>query len=254
MPIFKKNKMSFLWLALITVMFFGNVMVYGEQQLSDDIAGKTLELINLNRVSAGFKTLSVDPRLNKIAEKHVENMAENNTLAGSNAALETPFEKLRSSGLTDINNLIVVARAETFDLLKEQLESEVNLSKLLSSEMTHVGIGVTLDSAGELWLAIYMTERAITLTHFTLSQSDTNPVSHSITIKGNTAYKNIRLVLVPPEDLKTNLVADRILHPDSNGNFETDLNLGTMTGSFDFEFYVEINGVYKLKNFFNMGI
>ncbi|MGD9157980.1 MAG: hypothetical protein PVG39_06210, partial [Desulfobacteraceae bacterium] len=166
----------------------------------------------------------------------------------------TPLERMQSSGLTDINNLVAVVKAKTIDLLPEQLESPENLSKIMSPEMTYAGIGIKEDSTGDLWLTIHMIERAITFSQFTLSQSNTTPVSRSITINGNTQYKKVRIILVPPEKSNPDLAVDRIIVPDSNNDFEITLTFGTATGSFDFEFYVRKDGVYKLKNFFTMGI
>jgi hypothetical protein len=99
-----------------------------------------------------------------------------------------------------------------------------------------------------------MTERAITFTQYNLTQSNTMPVRRSITIKGNTPYKKIEVTLIPPDSLNPDLSADRIIDPDANGDFEITLTFGIATGIFDFEFYVQENGEYKLTNFISISI
>lgn len=254
MLILRKFNAGSFRLALVLIMFCGHTLLYGGQQMPDSIVDTTLAWINQARVQEGLEVLAVDPKLNMIAEKHSEQMIEHNMLSDSNQDLGTPFERIQSSGLTDTNNLVAVARAKTRDLLREQLVFPENLSKILSPEMTHVGIGIKQDSSGDLWLTIHMAERTITFNEFTLSQSNTTPASRSITINGNTLYKKVRIILVPPENSNPDLAVDRIIVPDLNGDFEITLTFGTSNGIFDFEFYVQKDGAYKLKNYFTMEI
>lgn len=244
--------MKFFQTVLVLIIFSGYATLCRGQQLPDNIVDTTLKWINQARAREGLKIISIDPRLNKIAKTHSKNMIEHNLLSDSNPALGTPFERIQSSGLTDTGNLVAVARAKTLKLLLEQLEAPENLAKILSREMTHAGIGIEKDSNGDLWLTVHMTERAITFTQFTLSQSNTTPATRSITIKGNTRYKKVEVVLIPPEDSNPDLAVDRIIVPNSSGDFETALTFETETGIFEFEFYVQKDGTYKLKNFFTM--
>ncbi len=254
MLILRKFSMVYFGLPLVLIMLFGHVALYGGQQLPDNMVDTALKWINQTRAHKGLEILSIDTKLNMVAKKHSSQMVKYNILSDRNPVLGTPFERIQSSGLTDINNLVVVARAKTWALLQEQLESPENLSKILSPEMTDAGIGIEQDSAGDIWLTIHMVERAITFTQFTLSQSNDEPARRSITIKGNTRYKEDKATVIPPDDSNPNLAVDRIIVPDSNGNFEIKLTLGTATGSFDFKFYVQKDGVYKLKNCFSMDI
>ena len=254
MLILKKFKMHSFWLPFVLIMFFKPTLLYGGQQLPDNIVDTTLKFINQSRTQEGLKILTIDAQLSTVAKQHSEQMIEHNMLSDSDPALGTPFERIQSSGLTDTNNLVVIAQAKTWNLILEQLESSENLSKILSPEMTHAGIGIEQDSTGDLWLTIHMTERIITFTQFTLNQSNITPAERSITIKGNTSCKKVEITLVPPENSNPDLAVNRIITPDSNGNFEITLTLGTATGNFDFEFYIQKDGVYKLKNFFTMTI
>jgi uncharacterized protein YkwD len=246
--------MKFFQTVLVLIIFSGYATLCSGQQLPDNIIDTTLTWINQARTQKGLKIISIDPKLNKIAKTHSKNMIEHNLLSDSNPALGTPFERMQSSGLTDTNNLVAVARAKTWDLLREQLKAPENLPKILSSEMTHVGIGMEQDSTGDLWLTIHMTERAINFTQYTLNQSNDIPASRSIKIKGNTRYKKVEVILIPPEDSNPDLAVDRVIIPNSSGNFETVLTFKTETGTFEFEFYVQIDGTYELKNFFSMDI
>lgn len=229
-------------------------MPCGGQQSQKNIIDTTLTWINQYRSQKGIGKLIIDQKLNSVAERHSIKMAELDMLSDSSTALGTPFDRIKSSGLTDINNLVAVARAKNLDLLLIQLESSENLLKILSPEMTHMGIGVRKDSAGEFWLTIHMSERAIAFTQFILSQAYTEDAQPSITIKGNSSYKKIKVKFVSPETLSPDAGVDQIIMPQPNGDFEITLNFGKETGSFDFKFYVEKDGVYKLKNFFNMNI
>ncbi|MFC1837973.1 CAP domain-containing protein [Thermodesulfobacteriota bacterium] len=222
--------------------------------MPDNIIDTTLTWINQAREREGLELLSIDPKLNRVAEKHSKQMLKHNMLSDNDPALGTPFERIESSGLTYINNLVAVARAKNRDLLREQLKSPGNKPKILAPDITHAGIGIEQDSTGNLWLTIHMTERAITFTQFTLSQSTDIPARRSITIKGNTPFKNIKATLVPAENTNPILAGDRIIVPDSSGDFEITFTLGTATGNFGFEFYVQKNGIYELKNFFSLDI
>ncbi|MBN2418394.1 MAG: CAP domain-containing protein [Deltaproteobacteria bacterium] len=222
--------------------------------MTDNIVDTAFAWVNQARMSEGLEALSMDPKLNRVAESLSQKMAELNILSDNDPALGAPFERMQSSGLTDINNIVAVAKAKTPDLLRRQVESAPNLLKILSPEMTHAGIGIKQDLNGHIWLTVHMTERAIALSQFTLSQSNTIPVTHSITVKGKSPYKKIEAVLVPPENTHQGLEKDHIIVPDSNGDFEVTLDFGTATGRFEVEFYVEKDGVFRLKNFFSIVI
>ncbi len=237
----------------MSMLYLCAIPCNGEQK-PENISGTLFKSINHLRSQKGIEALIIDQKLNMVAEAHSTKMAELDILSEGNTALGTPFERIKSAALTDANNLVVVSKAKRADLLKDQLESPENLSKILSPEMTHVGIGVRQDSAGELWLTIQMSERAITFTEFILSQLDTEDAPRSITIKGSSLYKRIKVILNSPQSLNQKVDIEQIITPEPDGNFEISLNFGAATGGFDFKFYVEKDGDYKLKNFFNINI
>ncbi len=253
MKMFRRLYMYSFWLPFVLIIFSGNVSLYAEQEVPENIADTVTAWINNTRSLKGLEKLSVDPRLNRAAVSHSEKMSEYNILSDSGSDLGTPLDRLKSLGLTDINSLVAVAKAETPELLLKQLESPENISKILSSEMTNMGVGVKRDTNGGLWLTVHMTERAVAFTQFTLSKTDTDPAGHSITVKGNTPYNKIEVVLIPLDKTNPDLAVDRVITPDANRCFEVTLYLGTETGSFDFEFYVEKDGGYQLKNIFSLG-
>lgn len=254
MVILRKFNMGSFLLALVLIMFSGHTLLYGEEQLPDNLVDTTLTYINQVRAEKGLNKLSINPRLNTVAEKHSKQMIEHNMLSDGNSILGTPFERAQSSRITDSNNLVAVAQAKNCDLLQMQLESPEIISKIMSPEMTHTGIGIEQDSTGDLWLTIHMVERAITFTQFILNQSNTDPVTRSIIIKGNTTCKKIEFILVPPENSNPDLAVDRIIVPDSNGDFEIRYSFGTETGLFEFEFYIQKIEDSKLTNFFSISI
>ena len=142
MLILRKFKVISFWLPFALILLTLNAAPYGGQEMSDNIADMALTWVNQVRTQEGLEKLTIDPGLNRIAETHSENMAEHNMLSDSNPTLGTPFDRIKSSGLTDTNNLVAVAQAKTWDLLRQQLESRENISKILSPEMTHAGIGI----------------------------------------------------------------------------------------------------------------
>ncbi|MBN1907788.1 MAG: CAP domain-containing protein [Deltaproteobacteria bacterium] len=251
---FNKTGKRYLSVSLLLIMLYLYTMPCKGQQIPDNIVDTVLTSINQIRSQNGLEILIVDQKLNMVAEAHSIKMAELDILSESNTALGTPFERIKSAGLTDVNNLVVVSSAKNIDLLRNQLESPENLLKILSPEMTNMGIGVKQDSAGEFWLTIHMSERAITFSEFTLSQSYTEDARRSITIKGNSSYGKIKVVFASTETLNPKVDVDQIIRPQPNGDFEVTLKFGEATGSFYFEFYVEKDGVYKLMNFFNISI
>lgn len=241
-----------LWLALILFFFYSPFLIHAEEQ-SDITIASLAARVNQARVQKGLPKLDVDPRLNQAALAHSERMARHDLLSESGPALGTPFERVRAAGLSDLNSMVVVARASEWDRLREQLDSGDNNSKILSPEMTHLGAGIFTDTNGNQWVTLHMTERAINFTLFTMHQTTGNPVKRSMNIKGNTRHEKIRALLVPPEDSARDTV-EQIVVPDSNGDFEIKLSFGVYTGNFGFEFSVFEDGEYKLKNSFNMEI
>lgn len=254
MVIFHKTRRRYLNSPLLLIMLYLYAMPCEGQQSEKNIIDTTSSWINQCRSQKGIDALMVDQKLNSVAEMHSMKMVELDMLTDSSKELGTPFERIWSAALTDMNNLVVVSKSKNIVLLRNQLESPENLLKILSPEMTHMGIGVKQDSAGEFWLTIHMSERAITFTEFILSQSYTEDARRSITIKGSSSYKKIQVILVSPETLNPKVDVDQVITPQPNGDFEITLNFGEATGSFDFEFYVEKHGVYKLVNYFNMNI
>jgi nitrate reductase NapAB chaperone NapD len=254
MFIFYKLPKRYFSTSLLLIMFYVHAIPCGGQQVSDNITDTTVTWINQYRAQKGIEKLIIDQKLNRVAEAHSVKMAELDMLSDSSEALGTPFERVKSSGLTDTNNLVVVAKAKNLDLLRNQLESSENISKILSAEMTHMGIGVKQNSAGEFWLTIHMSERAIAFTQFIFSQLNTEDAQRSITIKGNASYKKIKVIFASSETLTPEVNVDQIIMPQPNGDFEITLNFGKETGGFDFKFYVEKDGVFQLKNLFNMNI
>ncbi|MFC1839595.1 hypothetical protein ACFL1N_08445, partial [Thermodesulfobacteriota bacterium] len=171
----------------------------------------------------------------------------------SGPALGTPFERIRKSRLSETNSLVVVARASEWDSLVQQFDSEVNTSKILSPEMTHMGVGIFADTNGNHWVTLHMTERAINFTLFTMNQTTGNPIKRSMKINGNTRHEKVRALLIPPEDSSRDTL-EQIVVPDSNGDFEIKFSFGVTAGNFSFEFSVFENEMYKLKNSFSMEI
>ncbi len=254
MVIFYKLHKRYFSILLLFIMLYMHAMPCGGQPFPDNIVDTTISWINQYRSRKGIEKLIIDQKLNGVAETHSIKMAELDMLSDSSTELGTPFERIKASGLTDTNNLVAVAKAKNFDLLRNQLESSVNLSKILSAEMTHMGIGVKQDSRGEFWLTINMSERAIAFTQFILSQTNTENAQRSITIKGNTSYKKIKVIFASSETLNPEVNVDHIIVPQPNGDFEITLDFGAITGNCDFKFYVEKDGVFKLMNFFSMNI
>ena len=244
---------AILWLTVVLVLFCGYGSVRAEESQSA-MKDKIIGWVNKTRVEKGLPELTVDLRLNKAAKAHSENMVGHNLLSENDPSLGTPFERIRAAGLTDIDNLIVVAKASDWDDLRGQLESEVKIEKILSPEMTHIGVGIVSDKKGNYWVTLHMTERAITFTQFTLNQSTGDPVRRSIKINGKTIHEKVKALLIPPEN-SSSVAAERIVVPDSDGDFEISLSFGTATGNFSFEFFVsDGGGAYELKNYFSMDI
>lgn len=255
MVIFHKIRKRYLNIPLLLIMLCLYAIPCDGQQMHKDIIDATSAWINQCRAQKGIEALIADQKLNSVAEAHSIKMAELDILSDSGNELGTPLERIKSAALTDVNNLVVAARAKNIDLLRNQLGSPENLIKILSPEMTHMGIGVKQDSAGDTWLTIHMSERAVTFNEFILSQSYTEDARRSITIKGKSPYEKIKVMLISsPESLNPRVDVDQVITPQTNGDFEITLNFGEATGDFNFEFYVEKHDVYKLVNYFNMNI
>lgn len=252
MTVVKNLNNRVLWSALFLFIFCLPFFIHAEEQPGITV-DSILTHVNQLRTQEGLSELVVDKQLNDAAGMHSTKMAELDLLSVSSPELGTPFERVRKSRLTDTNSLVVVAKALNWSSLEEQLGSEDNLSKILSPEMTHMGVGIYADAEENHWVTLHMTERAINFTLFTMNQTTGNPIKRSMKITGNTRHEKIRVLMIFPEDSARDNV-EQIIVPDSNGDFEVKLSFGITTGNFSFEFSVSDNGEYKLKNSFSMGI
>lgn len=243
---------GFFRLVVISILFCGSGWLHAAEQ-TEITVGNILNWVNQIRTEKGLQQLDIDTRLNETAKAHSEKMSDHDLLAESAPGLGTPLERIRTAGLTDTNNLVVVGRTLDWESLLEQLESGNNTAKILSHEMTHLGVGIFSDPDGSRWVTLHMIERAISFTLFTMHQSNGNPVKRSMTINGNTTHEKVRALLVPPEESKAASI-EHIVVPDGNGDFEIELSFGISTGNFGFEFSISDNGMYELKNFFSMDI
>ncbi len=244
---------GFFCLGLLLILFWSNSRILAsESPLYNE--EMVLSWANQVRVKNGLPELIADPRLNEAAKTHSENMVRFNLLSESSPSLGTPFERARTSGVTDTNNLVVVAKAHDLDHLTAELESGAGISRILSPEMTHLGVGMATDTEGSQWVTLHMTGRTIDFSKFTIHQSNTVPSSRSIAIQGHTQYKKIKALLLPSDEVKQDLTLEHIVIPDSNGNFEVTISFGISTGSFGIEFYILDQGEYKLRNSFSMDI
>ena len=130
-----------------------------------------LQLANNLRGKYSLPKLQVDSLLNQVAKAHSQDMAARKIPDSGPPEYETPFQRARKKRLTDLGNVVVVAKGNSLEDLQAFLQTDqAALQNLLSPQLTHIGIGIVPAQDNTIWLTIHMVERVITFSEFKLKR------------------------------------------------------------------------------------
>nr|WP_320012397.1 CAP domain-containing protein [uncultured Desulfobulbus sp.] len=240
----------FVWLAFFVFLGLGNVQAQESQQ---ELADKVYTWVNQQREGNSLSTLEVDSRLQTVARAHSQAMHKQNLVAATGPTFDSPEDRIKASGLTEVDTLVVVAKGASWEELVTQLGQEENLQVLLSPAMTHIGVGVTEDGEN-YWLTVQLVERRITFGTFTFTQTSSIPIRRSLEITGSSDQQKIKVVVIAPGASSTQVASEHVLTPDATGAFDEVLSLGSATGDFQFQFSCLRGDSYTLKHAFTLEV
>jgi uncharacterized YkwD family protein len=102
-----------------------------------------LDLVNAERIKAGLKPLQIDMRLVDLARKKSRDMIQNNYFGHTSPVYGTPFEMMKSAGITYRYAGENLAGAPTVQKAHEGLmNSPGHRANILSPNYNRIGIGV----------------------------------------------------------------------------------------------------------------
>jgi uncharacterized YkwD family protein len=104
---------------------------------------KMLELVNAERKKAGLKPLQNDMRLVDLSRKKSKDMIDKNYFGHTSPTYGTPFDALKSNGITYRYAGENLAGAPTLERAHSGLmNSPGHRANILNSNFTHIGIGI----------------------------------------------------------------------------------------------------------------
>lgn len=102
-----------------------------------------LQLANQERARLGLAPLQHHPELARLARIKAQDMVDNNYYAHTSPTLGTPWEMLRSAGITYRAGAENLTRAPTAAFAHTQfMVSPAHRAAILNPQLTHVGMGV----------------------------------------------------------------------------------------------------------------
>ena len=104
---------------------------------------KVLELVNSERVKNGLKKLELDEALSTVARNHSMDMAKNNYFSHTNLKGQSPFDRLKSAGISYSYAGENIASGQTTPeaVVNAWMNSEGHRKNILNSNFNKIGIG-----------------------------------------------------------------------------------------------------------------
>lgn len=116
---------------------------------------KLLELTNQERKKENLPPLVVNLLLSKVARAHSENMARQQKMEHK-LDDKTPFDRMRAAGykfMTGAENIAAGEDGASLEgIMKAWMESKDHKANILYSEFTEIGVGISRDKDGQLWI------------------------------------------------------------------------------------------------------
>lgn len=104
---------------------------------------EVFKLINQKRVSAGLSELKVDSEVQKVARIKAQDMVDNNYFAHESPTYGTPFEMLKSYGITyKAAGENIAGNSSNSGAVTAWMNSEGHKANILSNNYNYTGIGV----------------------------------------------------------------------------------------------------------------
>lgn len=122
------------------------------------IQAEVLNLINVERATAGCPALALDPALNTAADGHSEDMAANNYFAHEDLAGNGPGVRIAASGYGGANwaENIATGFPDPAGVVTGWMNSEGHRANILNCAYVHMGIGYAVGGTGTVyWTQVF---------------------------------------------------------------------------------------------------
>ena len=117
---------------------------------------KVLELVNEERAKNGLSALQMDESVRKVARVKSSDMSKNNYFSHTSPTYGTPFEMLKSYGISYKSAGENIAQGYTSPeaVVKGWMNSSGHRANILNASYTHIGIGYEAD--GNYWTQMFI--------------------------------------------------------------------------------------------------
>ena len=120
--------------------------VYASQSAAVDTSvfvSQVVELVNQERSKAGLKALSVDSKLQTMAQDKAADMFKNNYFDHTSPTYGTPFEMMKTYGISYRAAGENIAKGQTSpaQVMNSWMNSSGHKANILSSNFTAIGVG-----------------------------------------------------------------------------------------------------------------
>ncbi|QPC47426.1 CAP domain-containing protein [Mangrovibacillus cuniculi] len=132
-----------------------------EAQSSEDkqFAAQVLDLVNQERQKAGLQPVQLDEQVASVATKKSEDMRDNNYFSHTSPTYGSPFDMLKQFGVNynSAGENIAAGQRTPEEVMKAWMESPGHKANILSSNFTHLGVGVAKGgSYGVYWTQMFI--------------------------------------------------------------------------------------------------
>lgn len=116
----------------------------GEQTSSNTQAEAVLKLVNAERAKVGASALKLDDTLSKVATVKAKDMAENGYFSHDSPTYGSPFEMMRSFGVTQYRTAgenIAAGQKTPEAVMESWMNSSGHRANILNTSYTNLGVG-----------------------------------------------------------------------------------------------------------------
>ena len=117
---------------------------------------KVLELVNAERAKNGLAALQMDESVRKVARIKSADMSQNNYFSHTSPTYGTPFEMLKSYGISyrSAGENIAAGYTSPEAVVKGWMNSSGHRANILNASYTHIGIGY--EANGHYWTQMFI--------------------------------------------------------------------------------------------------
>ena len=117
---------------------------------------EVIRLVNQERKARGIPELNEDWQLSRVARYKSEDMSDNGYLAHESPTYGSPFEMMKSFGISYKSAAENIARGQSTPeaVVKAWMNSSGHRKNILNSSLTHIGVGY--DPDGRYWTQMFI--------------------------------------------------------------------------------------------------